>query len=676
VILRSLTLENFGLFAGRVVIDLSVRRKSGKPSIVLVGGKNGAGKTTVLEAVRLALYGKRALGPSVGQAEYGEYLRHRTHRPPKAEVAPRGGSVGLEFDYAESGVLRHYQIRRSWAARAKSVTEELIVEQDGSQLTDVRREEWQEFLNDLIPPGVSQLFFFDAEKIQELADSETDQEQLASAIRSLLGIELVSRLRDDLGLYLARQNRNGNGRDSERLEELETELAAVEGQAATLREQLADLRTRRDAETRESERCRLRFIREGGDLAGKRQQLESEKESITTQIAQLQSELADLANGLLPFAVAPRLARQFAACLLQGDATNVAARKDIVRALRGSLKDWRKAATPPRKARWAPKHWTDLQLFLTSWVKQTSGAESVAGLLGGASRQSVNSWLRDTHVFVRPRLRALGVELERLSSRREELAVLLTRAAGGDSAGLLEDLRQAEQRVGATDALIGAASAELGQCRAALERLTRERRELFEKQQNQTQQDRRAALAANAARALAAYERKVTLRKLDQLRQEFVSCFNLLSRKGDIVSAVTVDPVTFEVALANAEGVSVRKAALSAGEKQIYAIAMLWALARTSGRPLPMIIDTPLARLDSDHRSNLIERYFPTASHQVLVLSTDTEVDGEYFEMLSPHISHSYHLRYDGEAGRTAVEEGYFWKLNGRAARRHALQQV
>jgi len=676
VILRSLNLENFGLFAGQVVIDLSVRPKSGKASIVLVGGKNGAGKTTILEAVRLALYGKRALGSSVGQAEYGEYLRQRIHRPPKVDVAPQGASVGLEFDYAESGVLRHYRIRRSWAARTKSVTEELVIEQDGSQLTDVRREEWQEFLHDLIPPGVSQLFFFDAEKIQELADSQTDQEQLAGAIRSLLGIELISRLRDDLGLYLARQNRNGNGRDSERLEELGTELEVIEGKSAILREQLADLRARRDAEAREAERCRLRFLREGGDLAARRQLLEREKESITAQIDQLQSELGDLANGLLPFAAAPRVTRKFAACLLKPEATGVDARANFLSGLRHSLKDWRKTAAPPRKGRWDSKHWADLQLFLASWSKESMGGQPVAGLLGGASRQSLSTWLRDVHALVRPRLRALGVELERLNSRQEELAVLLARAAAGDGASLLEELRQAEQRVGATDALIGAASGELGQCRVVTERLTRERRELLEKQQNQAQQDRRATLAATAARALIVYEQKVTFRKLDQLRQEFVSCFNLLSRKGDIVSAVSVDPVSFEVTLANAEGVSVPKAALSAGEKQIYAIAMLWALARTSGRPLPMIIDTPLARLDSDHRGNLVKRYFPTASHQVLVLSTDTEVDADYFEMLSPHISRAYHLRYDARTGRTALEEGYFWKSNGRSERRSALQQA
>jgi DNA sulfur modification protein DndD len=104
------------------------------------------------------------------------------------------------------------------------------------------------------------------------------------------------------------------------------------------------------------------------------------------------------------------------------------------------------------------------------------------------------------------------------------------------------------------------------------------------------------------------------------------------------------------------------KAELSSGEKQIYAIAMLWGLARTSGRPLPVIIDTPLGRLDSEHRANLCQNYFPNASHQVILLSTDTEVDRPLFDNLRDHISHAYSLNYDPADACTRVTEGYFWK--------------
>jgi DNA sulfur modification protein DndD len=171
---------------------------------------------------------------------------------------------------------------------------------------------------------------------------------------------------------------------------------------------------------------------------------------------------------------------------------------------------------------------------------------------------------------------------------------------------------------------------------------------------------------------LAEYEQRLLDHKLGQLRGEFVRRFNLLARKADSVSDVRIDPQTFETTLIDRTGAELPKDSLSAGEKQIYAISMLWALARTSERPLPMIIDTPLARLDSEHRANLIERYFPAASHQVILLSTDTEVDLELLEDLGQSVSHTYHLDYDPSERRTVVSQGYF---NGVATqeRRRAL---
>ena len=110
------------------------------------------------------------------------------------------------------------------------------------------------------------------------------------------------------------------------------------------------------------------------------------------------------------------------------------------------------------------------------------------------------------------------------------------------------------------------------------------------------------------------------------------------------------------------------KERLSEGEKQIFAISVLWGLARASNRPLPAVIDTPMARLDATHRRNLVEQYFPNASHQVVILSTDTEVDRDYYEALQPHIARAYHLNYDEDERVTVAEEGYFWKDSAHAA--------
>ena len=140
---------------------------------------------------------------------------------------------------------------------------------------------------------------------------------------------------------------------------------------------------------------------------------------------------------------------------------------------------------------------------------------------------------------------------------------------------------------------------------------------------------------------------------------------------------IRIDPITFAATLIDRRGSEVPKAALSAGEKQIYAIAMLWALAKTSGRPLPMIIDTPLARLDSEHRSNLVQRYFPAASHQVILLSTDTEIDHELLNELGSNVSHTFRLDYDPTDGRTRVHPGYFDNILNRVrGKNRELQQA
>lgn len=123
---------------------------------------------------------------------------------------------------------------------------------------------------------------------------------------------------------------------------------------------------------------------------------------------------------------------------------------------------------------------------------------------------------------------------------------------------------------------------------------------------------------------------------------------------------MSIDPNSFAVTIKGDGGSSVDKADFSAGEKQIYAISMLWALARVSERPLPLIVDTPLARLDKDHRKLLGAHYFPHASHQVIILSTDAEIDETILPILGTHVSKSYELDFDSATRSTTVKQGYF----------------
>jgi DNA sulfur modification protein DndD len=134
-----------------------------------------------------------------------------------------------------------------------------------------------------------------------------------------------------------------------------------------------------------------------------------------------------------------------------------------------------------------------------------------------------------------------------------------------------------------------------------------------------------------------------------------------LLRKERLIRDVEIDPATFAIRLHSDGGDVIAPERLSAGERQLLAVALLWGLARASGRSLPMIVDTPLGRLDSSHRAHLVERYFPSASHQILLLSTDEEINPGYRKKLAPHIGRTYLLVHDDEIGATRIEEGYFW---------------
>lgn len=671
MILRNIRLEDFGLYAGVTDLDLVPRRRPGGPTpIILIGGKNGAGKTTLLEAVRLALYGRRALGARVGQADYEAYLRERINRDAPTPAA----AVALEFDYAEAGTVHRYRVRREWAMRGKSVVESLMLEKDGSAIASVPREEWHHFLQELIPPGVSQLFFFDGEKIGEIADGEEDNEQLAEAVRGLLGIELVGRLRTDLGLYLARHQRDDEDDVAARLEGIIRDIGVAERNAAVLSDEVAELTSARDSQARAAEQVRRRFVAEGGDAAIHRVRIEAERDEVRRATIRGEHDLRELANKLLPFAMAPRLIGAFRSALSRASGND--GHQVSAEALEDALMAWRTGDGPKRDAAWSEKHWADLRRFLECQARSAAPALTSPAFREVGDGATALSRLAEVETVVRPRAITLLDELDALARRSRELDVTLSRADNAASGVMLDELRLADQRVGSTEATLKARQEDLKILRGQLVTMERERRRLLEEQAGSAAATHRADLAARTAQALADYEHRLLDHKLTQLRTEFVRCFNHLVRKDDLIADVRIDVNSFAATLIDGAGREVPKAALSAGEKQVYAIAMLWALARTSGRPLPMIIDTPLARLDSEHRANLVERYFPAASHQVVLLSTDTEIDDRLIKDLEASVSHAYRLDYDPASGRTIASHGYFPDVEPKREGRRALQQA
>ena len=149
-------------------------------------------------------------------------------------------------------------------------------------------------------------------------------------------------------------------------------------------------------------------------------------------------------------------------------------------------------------------------------------------------------------------------------------------------------------------------------------------------------------------------------RKTGVLGETITQCYRKLANKKDMIHKIEMDAETLDLRYLDAAGGLVAKDSLSAGEKQLMVIAILWALAICSRKKLPVIIDTPLARMDSMHRTALVTTYFPQASGQTIILSTDSEINRSYYALMQEYVGDEFTLVFDEQTQSTTISKGYF----------------
>ena len=183
---------------------------------------------------------------------------------------------------------------------------------------------------------------------------------------------------------------------------------------------------------------------------------------------------------------------------------------------------------------------------------------------------------------------------------------------------------------------------------------------ILSKLEGQDDSERVMKYSKIAMNILEEYTTRLQSEKTKILALTITECYHKLANKQNLIEEIIMDPKTLDIIYLNKEEKEVPKESLSAGEKQLMVIAILWALAKCSKKKLPVIIDTPLSRLDSEHRSALITTYFPNASEQTIILSTDSEIDSTYYEMMKDSVGDEFTLNYDDESRSTSVARGYF----------------
>lgn len=653
--LHNIELRDFGAYRGTQSLDLRVQ--PGRP-IILIGGLNGCGKTTLLDAIQLVLYGPRARCSGRGSRSYDSYLRESINR--KADAA-EGSEIALEFSVVVDGHERHYRVVRSWRLSGKQLKEHLNVLVDG-QYDRILSDGWPDHVEDILPLEVASLFFFDGEKVESLADPERAAAVIESAVHSLLGVNTVEQLRTDL-LALQRRQRLSNEDqaliDQIRAQEAEHEAATV--YVADLTQTLGSTRSRCDRLQVRLNKVEKSFMRAGGKLFERQKELEGDRAAVADRLTSERQALRSLAQGPLPLLMLPQ---QLATLRDQAEREKEA--DDATRVV-GVLEErdaWlldQLPASVPAAARTALK-----RKMTADRNKRESSAELKHSL--------------DLPPDTLQQLSALNEALTRDASRAREL---LRESAGTadqlDTAdrllasipdqGLIKDL--VEERSEAMDALAVAkdelrrGEEQLAEARGRRDRIAADLERAQQKRIKtliEVEELERIVTYADKARdTLEKFGAALLRRHISRLEVAVLQSFKALMRKTGLIHDLRIDTDKFNLTLADSDGEAIDPARLSAGERQLLAISLLWGLAKVAGNRLPSVIDTPLGRLDSRHRQHLVDRYFPNAGRQVLLLSTDEEIDEKLLARLKPSLAHTYTLVHDDTTFTTTVEPGYWW---------------
>jgi DNA sulfur modification protein DndD len=665
MIFIELVLQNFGVYAGRQAINLQPQDDSdGIKPIILLGGMNGGGKTTLMDAIRLVLYGQRAKCSTRANLSYSDFLHQSIN---KQTTSGETTSIELSFEYLYQDSWKIFKVVRAWNRNSQEIKDRLSVSID-NDYDDFLAEHWDEYIENVLPLGISNLFLFDGEQVKELAELDIPPLAVIEAINSLLGLELAERLTTDLEILIGRKRKAlASQSQLQTIEQLESQLAAKKEAKAATKNKLTLLEKQLKTAHKKSDRAYDKFKQEGGKLAAEKELTETKLNKLNSELAEQRKVLRNLAAEYLPLLEIQSL---LLATIERGNREirwqQFQQAKHIIEARDNKLLSYL------QEIALSSEIISKIQFFIDREdriIRENLDSQSPSFL---QIDENVLQQLINIQEHLLPFQQQLAVDsiakIQQLQTQIDLTEGQLAKAASPEDYSRLDKaVKQARQEVNHLQTQYDREQLNIQEIARQIERLqqdlTRSLKYYTSDAIDRTNDEHLIDSAEKVCYNLKLFRDKLTLKKLNKLETEVTECFRYLLHKSDLVHRVAIETDNFRLTLYDPYGQFLPKQRLSAGEKQLLAIAFLWGLARVSGRNLPIAIDTPLGRLDSSHRHNLIERYFPSASHQVILLSTDTEIGLAEIDILRRQqaISHEYLLKYNDDLGTTSIETGYFF---------------
>lgn len=662
---QKLTICNFKNYRGENIIDFSQNGSGKQNNIILIGGANGSGKTTLVESLKLCLFGKK--GSELSNKKYQEYIMDSKNRSSTKEGDL---SFFIEADIVVDDSYPPYSIKvkREWLIQDdKSIDERFNITRDGEQFQIVPSEYWEDYVLSIIPPYISDYFFFDGERVKELSTGDKADGILRESIRDLIGLKSYEILYNDLEVLkgkILKRNVERSKLDSKFME-IESNTLIIEKEIAKSKNLINDNYLKIKEIKNNKYKIEEELRRKAGAFAEKRKNLEKSIFSLDEKLNSLNEDIKEISGDYLPFIMASKTCKS-----LLDQLSNERILKELKSSKATMLEINNDLIDTISQNSNLRRHLNEAQLGII--IEEINGLfiEKLSQIEDRTQAPMIHDLsLTDSfkiEEFIKNIDKNVRVNFRDLLRRREEIISKLEKCHK-ELSKIPKDsfIKDYVEKISSMDADIKGLSKEIELLNKNIPVLEAKKiqlqKQLKEMKMNiicVEEDDKKIQLCNSLQKTIKEFINKATSLRLRDLENKINLMYHLLANKDDMIDQIKIEPDNFASNLVGYNGESIKKESISAGEKEIYSLSVLWGLAKISDKKMPMIIDSPLAKLDSSHVNKIIDNFFPNAAENVIILSHDREIDETLYNRLKPHINRSYILSLN-ESNK--ITEGYFF---------------
>ena len=717
--INKLVLKNFRSYEEETTFDFSTTKEK---NIILVGGKNGAGKSTIFEAIKLCIYGPMAYKYQGFNSSYISRIKSNINNN-SLKNDTVDAFVSIDIELSESTEKNTYTLVRQWTFKDKKLDEKFLVYKNFT-ITPLDKEElnyFENYITSIISPKIFEFFFFDGEHLSEFFIGKNSNTHLKQSLLSLCNFDTFDVLKNTI-ISTARSSKNANDEielAKENYLSLENQLSELNSKEEALNEEFKEVSNKLEDLQQEKITLEKDFRKKGGVLAEERDSLNSKTIELETKRSLINQNIKDFCNDMLPFLMVKNQIKNLDK-QLKTESDNL-----LYSQLKSKLNTQYIKSLLLNKIESSSLDEIAITVSeaLIDDIKPNSYEENFKMIhnLSNDESNSLYSLINNILDFDTSYILNSFKEYRDIADELSNIRTKLNSSLEDEALNLyITDIGNLSNKIGHLSESKDLLNNSLDEIRLKINEVTSERDKSKSKYIDLLQSNKVVDMSSNLILMLDDIIKTLTDNKTKEIQDNFMYIFKKIIQKDNFIDFIDIDNnfnaslyinkmyyslelenlienigydeierkfgrlffddlfklynVENRSELLNAIKTDTQSAFLtlrtkvdingfSSGEKQIYILCLYWALLKASDIEIPFIIDTPYARIDETHRNNITNEYLSTISDQVIILSTNTEIDEKAYREIKPKLNGEYLIKYDDKNRKTIQRKGYFFEV-------------